>query len=230
MTLNPMTHSLPDWLADENLLRDEAVLFGLSDARPDEKIAAIRLAFAALTAPLEKQLEQGHEAVGDLNESIETTKQAMAHLTQRAKAEPLPGPPVGWLLLGTGLSVSLSVGVVAAFQRGLSNQIVAGWVLAGLMSLSGCVGTLWLSLIQYRARLVQHNAQAAARTTEQSRLQEQVRWAQADKRAQVAALYDTEARLAQLTATRDRLVRLFESEFNLARSVRQRANQALFEV
>lgn len=225
-----MTPSLPDWIADENLLRDEAVLFGLSEARPDEKIAAIQLAFAALTAPLERQLEQEHEAVGDLTDAIETAKQAITDLTQRVEADTLPRPPVGGVSLGIGLSVSLGVGVVAGLQHLLPGQPIAGWLLAGLAGLSGCAGTLWLTFSQQRARLVQHSAQAAARAAELTRLQEQLRWAQTDKRERVTTLYATEAQLNQLTATRDRLVRLFESEFNLARSVRHRTNRDLFEV
>lgn len=225
-----MTPSLPDWIADENLLRDEATLFGLSDARPDEKIAALRLAFAALMAPLEKQLEQGHETVSELDDLLATTRQAVTHLTQRTDADALPRPPVGWLLLGLGGSVGLGVGVVGALGRWLPGQAVAGWLLAGLAVIGGCVGTLWLTIGHHRARLTQHRAQSVARQTELNRLREQVRWAQADRRERVAARYELEARLSQLTATRDRLVRLFESEFNLARSVRQRTSEKLYEL
>lgn len=62
--------SLPAWLSDEESLRDEGVLFGLSDARPDEKIAQIRFCFDQLTAPLNQTREQQAEKIAELNEQL----------------------------------------------------------------------------------------------------------------------------------------------------------------
>jgi hypothetical protein len=45
---------IPFWLENEDALRDEGVIFGLSEAKADEKIAAIRNYFAHQTAETEK--------------------------------------------------------------------------------------------------------------------------------------------------------------------------------
>ncbi|HEY0108803.1 MAG TPA: hypothetical protein VGB67_04190, partial [Fibrella sp.] len=103
-------YTLPVWLTDEQVLRDEAVLFGLSEARPDEKIAAIRLAFAALTAPLEKQIEQQHEAIGNLNLLLDADdNQTIPGPTPSQKSQ-FGGWPLGTCLVGLLVSLALCVG------------------------------------------------------------------------------------------------------------------------
>lgn len=225
MSNTPINTALPDWITNESLLRDEAVLFGLSDVRPDEKLAAIRLAFAAQTAALEKQLEQGHEAVGDLNESLEKTTHELAQLNQQA--DTLPRPPIGLSLLGIGLSVGGSLGLALLLQRQLPDLILLTMILAGVLAVSGCAGTLLLVITHHRAQLTQHQQRTTRETARRKQLHQQLGSWQAEKKRQVATLYAAEAQLAQFNATRDRLLRLFESEYNLARSVRDRVNETL---
>ncbi|WP_040006406.1 hypothetical protein [Fibrisoma limi] len=62
---------LPHWIADEDALRDEGVLFGLSEAGPEEKVAVIRYHFAQQTAPVEQEIERYTEKIGELNLLIE---------------------------------------------------------------------------------------------------------------------------------------------------------------
>lgn len=225
MSNTPINTALPDWIANESLLRDEAVLFGLSDARPDEKLAAIRLAFAAQTASLEKQLEQGHETVSDLNGSLEKATHELAQLTKQAYT--LPRPPIGWALLGLGLSVGGSVGLAFLLQRQLPDLTLLTSILAGVLAVSGCAGTLLLAVAHHRAQLAQHQHRTTTQAATIKTLRQQLGSWQAEKSRQVASLYAAEARLTQLNATRDRLLRLFESEYNLARSVRDRVNENL---
>lgn len=225
MNNTPINTALPDWIANESLLRDEAVLFGLSDARPDEKLAAIRLAFAAQTASLEKDIEQGHETVGDLNGSLDKATHELTQLTQQA--DTLPRPPIGWALLGLGVTVGGSIGVALFLQRQLPDLNWLTILLAGVLAVSGCVGTLLLAVTQHRAQLAQHQRRIATQAATIKTLRQQLGSWQAEKSRQVAALYAAEARLTQLNATRDRLLRLFESEYNLARSVRDRVNENL---
>ena len=62
---------LPDWLSDDNLLRDEAALLGLSHAPPEEKTSLIRLYFKQQTIQLEREREELGEKIGELNLRIE---------------------------------------------------------------------------------------------------------------------------------------------------------------
>ena len=48
----------PSWLEDETLLRDEGVIFGLSESKPEEKVAIIRNYFVHQTADLEREVER----------------------------------------------------------------------------------------------------------------------------------------------------------------------------
>ncbi|GAB4043920.1 hypothetical protein GCM10028774_61370 [Spirosoma jeollabukense] len=77
---------LPDWLTDEENLRDEGVLFGLSDARPDEKIAEIRSLFSQQAAPLERLLEQHTGKLSELNGLIEQQENLITSLRGQSSA------------------------------------------------------------------------------------------------------------------------------------------------
>ncbi|NBB19158.1 hypothetical protein GVN20_07310 [Runella sp. CRIBMP] len=58
---------LPSWLEDETLLRDEGVIFGLSESKPEEKVAIIRSYFVHQTADLELDVERYGEKIQELN-------------------------------------------------------------------------------------------------------------------------------------------------------------------
>ena len=49
-----------EWIENEAELRDEGVLFGLSDSAPEEKIRVIRTYFAQRSAIFEHQLDELH--------------------------------------------------------------------------------------------------------------------------------------------------------------------------
>ncbi|GAB3892728.1 hypothetical protein GCM10028803_05880 [Larkinella knui] len=96
---------LPDWLEDDDLLRDEAALLGLSDARLDEKTTLIRLYFKRQTAFLEREREQVGEKIGELNLLIEQKANRVDELKQKiARLETTkPAGEPQFLRTGSGL-------------------------------------------------------------------------------------------------------------------------------
>ena len=57
----------PDWFINNDILRDEGVIFGLSGSNPDEKVLIIRHYFAQQTAETDRIIEQKEENIGELN-------------------------------------------------------------------------------------------------------------------------------------------------------------------
>ncbi|MBC8151297.1 MAG: hypothetical protein H7Z72_00130 [Bacteroidetes bacterium] len=134
----------PVWLDDEDLLRDEGVFFGLSDARPDEMVALIRHEFTHQTAALEQTLDQYHEKIGELNLFIEQHENQISEL--RYKSDELAlRKPVGHqlprTLAGLSLSVLMCIGTFFLIDETLrpaftqNRWISLGVFLAGMFSL-----------------------------------------------------------------------------------------------
>ena len=135
----------PAWLEDEDLLRDEAVLFGLSEARAEEKVALIKHYFSHRSADLERTVERFNEQIGELNMFIEQKENRIGELehkhkeldTRQAAEHHLPRT-----LIGLGLSVVMCVGnyfliadtLLPAFPRN-SALISIGVFLAGMFNL-----------------------------------------------------------------------------------------------
>jgi hypothetical protein len=102
----PAMDPLPGWLADEDALRDEGVLFGVSDTRPDGKINQIRFFFARQTASLTELVEENTEKIGELNlliEQRETSINTLRNqiddlLTREPRPSNLPKTSVSLLL------------------------------------------------------------------------------------------------------------------------------------
>ena len=208
-------YTLPVWLADEQQLRDEAVLFGLSEAGPDDKIAAIRLAFAALTAPLEKQIEQHREAIGHLNFLLE----AASPQTPPAAASGWSGGwPVGKFLIGFLATLLLAVGTYLGTLPFINASMAL--LLAGLTGLSGCLVSLLVCQASYRAATTaQRNTYSQFEEAYKQQAADRAIWQQ-QKQSEIDNLYRAEAELNRQHARRELLIRLFESEFDLARSLR----------
>lgn len=221
-------YTLPVWLTDEQLLRDEAVLFGLSEARPDEKIASIRLAFAALTAPLEKQIEQHHEAIGELTMrlSADDTQPNNQQLTLSKSGS--GSWLVGGCLLGLLLSLLVCAGTYLGTLAFVNAQLAL--LMASLAGISGCVLTLFVSLTTYRNRVAAISLrQAQLDAVCQQQLADRADWQQ-QKRLETEQSYQAEATLNQQHAHRDLLIRLFESEFDLARSLRHQVRDRFIDL
>ncbi|MBO0939145.1 hypothetical protein J2I47_21500 [Fibrella sp. HMF5335] len=222
VALSRVLPPLPGWLADEASLADEAVLFGLSEARPEERVAQIRLAFAERTVWLEKQIEQAQEQVGDLNLAIET---AHAQLHERRsgpqppRAERLFSVAGQRFLLWLVVSLLISAGAFWSVDT-LFPATSVGLLMGALLGMAG-VG---VALIRYRfdqkARLEQQRADRLHHDEQTTKARAEVADLQLAKQQVISSLYQAEAHRDAQYAHRDRLIRLFESEFDLARSLR----------
>jgi hypothetical protein len=103
----------PDWLINEDILRDEGVIFGLSGSNPDEKISIIKHYFAQQTAETDRIIEQKEEKIGELNYWVNEKESAVKELEQKiqdlknqefTEQHHLPRTVVG-LLLACGIAV-----------------------------------------------------------------------------------------------------------------------------
>ena len=99
---------LPNWLTDEENLRDEGVLFGLSNARPDGKVAEIRSLFSQQASPLNEQIEEHTEKIGELNLLIEQRENLIISLRDQV-ADWRDKSPAPNNLFRTAISLLLSV-------------------------------------------------------------------------------------------------------------------------
>lgn len=136
---------LPHWLADEDALRDEGVLFGLSNTRPDEKIAQIRAYFVRQTAPLDESIDEQSEKIGELNLFIEQRENRILAL-QDQLTDLQNSQPKDNNLIRTVVSLVLSVGVCISnfylidetLRPVFPNRWIAlGIFLAGMFNLFG---------------------------------------------------------------------------------------------
>lgn len=136
---------IPPWLADERLLRDEGVIFGLSDARAEEKTAVIRTFFANQTAGLERQIEHQNEKIGELNLFIGQRENELSELEHRRNTllarqpadHQLPRTVVG-LLLAVGMGISNYFLIENALQTAYPTNtglIAMGVFLAGMFGM-----------------------------------------------------------------------------------------------
>lgn len=82
---SPEMDIIPFWLENEDALRDEGVIFGLSEAKAEEKIGAIRNYFAHQTAETEKIVEYHSEKIGEINLLIEQKETRINELIEKAR-------------------------------------------------------------------------------------------------------------------------------------------------
>lgn len=134
---------LPVWLADEETLRDEGVLFGLSDARPDGKVNQIRAFFSRQTASLAELVEENNEKIGELNllieqreTSINTLRSQVSDLVRREpRLTNLPKTIVS-LLLSMGLCVCNFYLIDETLRPVFPNRLIGiGVFMAGMFNL-----------------------------------------------------------------------------------------------
>jgi hypothetical protein len=285
---------LPHWLADEESLRDEGIMFGLSDADPSEKVASIRAYFSQQGAALEHTREHHTETIGEINLLIEQresrTTELRRQMTDVQNRQPLPDTlprTIASLCLSALMCVGTFFLVDTTLQPVFSNRWIAvGVFLAGMFTLTGAstgqetrltarrlLETISLplaaaSFILAQALRIQPVSQAVAlfcfifflfllggrlflntlttlsqdlralRTNHRlnllrdsqlpvwekqlNELSREIDGFRTQKWPIVTALTHTEARLTQLNAQRDGFVTLFLSEFELARSIRDR--------
>ena len=291
---------LPDWLADDESLRDEGILFGLSDARADGKIAEIRAAFAQQSAPLEERIEHHTEKISELNLFIEQRENHLITLRDQTNAlrysQPTPHNLIR-TVVSLCLSVVMCIGtfylIDVTLQPAFSNPWIAvGVFLAGMFNLFGRLSFFYdtetrlsgrriveevglplaasifvltqglqtqsvgsatglfvfvffafllsgklllstLTTLQNDLYTIVANRQLVATkerdlpvwTSEIERMEREIDAIRTQKWPIVTALNHEEASLNRLNAHRDRLVNLFLSEFELARSLRKRLTE-----
>ena len=142
----------PDWLINEDILRDEGVIFGLSSSNPDEKISIIKHYFAQQTAETDRIIEQKEEKIGELNYWVNEKESTVKELEQKiqdlknqefTEQHHLPRTVVG-LLLACGIAIG-NYFLIEESLRGQFEQsklIAAGVFMAGMFSLFGRISFL----------------------------------------------------------------------------------------
>lgn len=139
----------PSWLENDDLLRDEGVLFGLSDSKPDEKVAIIKNYFTHQTATLEREVERYGEKIQEINLFIEQRETRKDEL--KSKLVFLENNTIETqhqllrTIVGLGFSVVMCIGNFFLIQNtlqplyGNSNWIAVGVFLAGMFNLFGSI-------------------------------------------------------------------------------------------
>jgi hypothetical protein len=140
---------LPSWLEDETLLRDEGVIFGLSESKPEEKVAIIRSYFVHQAADLELDVERYGEKIQELNlfigqkeTRINELKDKAAELDARQNEGEHQLPRT---IVGLVFSMAMCVGNFFLIDDTLrplypnSQWIAVGVFLAGMFNLFGRV-------------------------------------------------------------------------------------------
>ena len=168
---NPVTkvHSevaIPYWLADEDTLRDEGVLFGLSESDPTEKTDIIHKYFSHLTAEHLSSIEQHNERIQELNLFIGQKNNRFEELDGKLQnlvaSKPNGEHHLPRTLIGLTLSVAMCVGSFFLIKESLkpafaeSSWIALGVFLAGMFSLFGRISMFhdtesrvsWRSLLE----------------------------------------------------------------------------------
>ena len=134
----------PIWM-EESYLRDEAVIFGLSGANADEKLAMIRYFFEEKTADNKQIIDQQEEKIGELNMWINQREDRITKLeTQIEELKNKVFSEEHHLLrtiIGLCLSIGMAVGNYFLIEESLRGSFEAyrlvalGVFLAGMFNL-----------------------------------------------------------------------------------------------
>ena len=138
---------LPQWLSNQDFLRDEGVLFGLSDAKVEDKTSIIRHYFTQQTAGIEQEIEQQNEQIGELNQWIAQKEDLIAQLDQKMQTLINQEFTESHFLFRTSVGLLISIGMsVGNFflidqaitpNYGQNRWIALGVFLAGMFNLFG---------------------------------------------------------------------------------------------
>ncbi|SDG84295.1 hypothetical protein SAMN04487996_12423 [Dyadobacter soli] len=157
--------AIPYWLEDEDTLRDEGVLFGLSESDPNEKTDIIHKYFSNLAASHIAGIEQHNERIQELNLFIGQKQNRIDELQERLKN---PGARTEGehhlprTLIGITLCAAMCVGNFFLIRESLkpafadNSWIALGVFLAGMFSLFGRISLFhdtdskvtWKSLLE----------------------------------------------------------------------------------
>lgn len=137
--------ALPYWLSNEDNLRDEGVIYGLSNTDPSEKVNAVSAIFKRKTAPLTQAKEELSEKIGELNLLMEKTNGKMEALNTKitlANEAELKEEQIARVLVGLSLSIAICAANYFTIREGLNFGLGAkspwiswGVFLVGMFSL-----------------------------------------------------------------------------------------------
>jgi hypothetical protein len=156
---------IPYWLEDEDTLRDEGVLFGLSESEPHEKTEIIQKYFSNLAAGYIANIEEQNERIQELNLFIGQKTNRIEELQEKLKSPVSRTESEHHLprtLIGITLSVVMCIGNFFLIRESLkpvfndNSWIALGVFLAGMFSLFGRISLFhdtesrvtWKSLLE----------------------------------------------------------------------------------
>jgi hypothetical protein len=138
-----------NWLEDEDALRDEGVIFGLSESKAEEKIGMIRSYFINHTAELDGQIESLNEKIQELNLFInqrETDTETLKSKTQTLENRQAEGQhELPRTIVGLACSMAMCVGnyflIADVLRPGFAHAdwVSMGVFLAGMFNMFGRV-------------------------------------------------------------------------------------------
>lgn len=142
----------PDWLINEDILRDEGVIFGLSGSNPEEKVSIIRHYFSQETAETDKAIAQQQEEIGELNywinEKESLVKEIELNIQTLKNQEFTEQHHLLRTIIGLLLATGIAVGNYFLIRESLQGQfqestfIALGVFLAGMFNLFGRISFL----------------------------------------------------------------------------------------
>lgn len=142
----------PDWLLNEDILRDEGVIFGLSNENPEEKRLIIRSYFTQKTAETDRFIKQEEEKIGELNYWINENESLIKTLEEKIQVlknhEFTQQHQLPRTIVGTLLALGIAIGNYFLIEESLRGQfqqtrlIAMGVFLAGMFSLFGRISIL----------------------------------------------------------------------------------------
>lgn len=149
--LHPISDQ-PDWLINEDILRDEGVIFGLSGSNPEEKVSIIRHYFSQQTAETDKVIAQHQEEIGELNywinEKESLVKEIELQIQTLKNQEFTEQHHLLRTVVGLTLATGIAVGNYYLIRESLQGQfqestfIALGVFLAGMFNLFGRISFL----------------------------------------------------------------------------------------
>jgi len=157
--------TIPYWIEDEDALRDEGVLFGLSESDPQEKTDIIHRYFSNLTAGSIASIEQHNEQIQELNLFIGQKNTRIEELNDKLKKPAVQFEREHQLprtLIGISLCIAMCIGNFFLIRESLkpafadNSWIALGVFLAGMFSLFGRISLFhdaesrvsWKSLLE----------------------------------------------------------------------------------
>ncbi len=135
ITMDGKGEALPHWLADEDGLRDEGVLFGLSESEPTEKTEIIQKYFTQVAAGFISEIEQKNEEIQEYNLFIGQKTDRLAFLNKAIEKQAETRFPQHHFLPRTLLGLALSIVICLGNFFLIQNTLEADYPQSGFIAL-----------------------------------------------------------------------------------------------